>query len=181
MADTSTINKSLLGKNNFRLLIDKVPNTEFFVKTVNIPGLQFTETILSAGIGLDAFFPGDKISFETLNVGFLVDEDLVNYKEIYDWMDSIVPVSDPSTYKALTGGETTPTGELANVSDDLKQYSDITLVTNTNKNIPNKFFRFKDAFPIALSGIELESGADNEAVLATVEFRFTYYEIKSTS
>ena len=46
----TTINKSLLSKNNFRLLIDKVPNVEFFVKTVNIPGLQFSETVAAAGI-----------------------------------------------------------------------------------------------------------------------------------
>ena len=48
----TTINKSLLSKNNFRLLIDKVPNVECFVKTVNIPGLQFSETVAAAGIGL---------------------------------------------------------------------------------------------------------------------------------
>ena len=30
MADP-VINKSLLGKNNFRLLIDKIPNVEFLV------------------------------------------------------------------------------------------------------------------------------------------------------
>ena len=49
MADP-IINKSLLGKNNFRLLIDKIPNVEFFVKTVNIPGLTFTETVAPAGV-----------------------------------------------------------------------------------------------------------------------------------
>ena len=81
---TTSINKSLLSKNNFRLLIDKVPNVEFFVKSVNIPGLTFTETVLAAGIGLDAFFPGDKIQFETLSVSFLVDEDLQNLFQSYD-------------------------------------------------------------------------------------------------
>lgn len=180
MADPN-INKSLLGKNNFRLLIDKVPNVEFFVKTVNIPGVQFTETVAPAGIGLDAFFPGDKVTFDTLSVGFLVDEDLGNFKEIFDWMDSIVPVSDPSSYAAYVESVKTTTGSMSAIDNDMNQYSDITLVTNTNKNIPNKFFRFHDAFPISLSGIEMESGADGEPVLATVEFRFTYYEIKSTS
>ena len=155
----TTINKSLLSKNNFRLLIDKVPNVEFFVKSVNIPGLQFTETVAAAGIGLDAFFPGDKISFEALSVSFLVDEDLQNFKEIFDWMDSIVPVSDPSDFKHYVSAKSTTTGESSAIDNDLNQYSDITLVTNTNKNIPNKYFRFHDAFPISLSGIELESGA----------------------
>ena len=162
-------------------MIDKVPNTEFYVKSVNIPGLQFTETVLAAGIGLDAFFPGDKITFEALSVSFLVDEDLQNFKEIFDWMDSIVPVSDPNAYAAYVQSVKTATGTSSAIDNDMNQYSDITLVTNTNKNIPNKFFRFHDAFPISLSGIEMESGADGEPVVATVEFRFTYYEIKSTS
>ena len=178
---TTSINKSLLSKNNFRLLIDKVPNTEFYVKSVNIPGLTFTETVLAAGIGLDAFFPGDKITFEALSVSFLVDEDLQNFKEIFDWMDSIVPVSDPSDFANYVNSAKTATGELSAIDNDMNQYSDITLVTNTNKNVPNKFFRFHDCFPISLSGIELESGAESEAVLATVEFRFTYYDIESTS
>ena len=98
----TTINKSILNKNNFRLLIDKIPTVEYYVKTVNIPGLSFSETIQPAGIGLDAFFPGDKVAFDTLDVTFLVDEDLENFKEVYDWMDSIVPVHNPEDYKNFT-------------------------------------------------------------------------------
>lgn len=180
MTETA-INKSILNKNNFRLLIDKVPTVEYYVQSVNIPGLSFTETISAAGVGLDAFFPGDKVSFESLSVSFLVDEDLANFKEMYDWMNAIVPVADPTDYANFTGTQKTATGEYSNVTNDLAQYSDITIVVNTNKNIPNKFFRFHDAFPISLSGIELQSGAETEAVVATVEFRFTYYDIESTS
>ena len=91
------INKSILNKNNFRLLIDKVPTVEYYVQSCNIPGMSFTETTSATGIGLDAFFPGDKVSFETLDISFIVDEDLENFKEIYDWMDAIVPVSDLHT------------------------------------------------------------------------------------
>ena len=96
-------------------------------------------------------------------------------------MDSIVPVSDPSLFGTYTDTAVTDTNILSSIDNDLKQYSDITLVTNTNKNVANRFFRFHDAFPISLSGIELESGADAEPVIATVSFRFTYYEIKTTS
>ena len=177
----SQINKSILNKNNFRLLVDKVPNVEYYVRSVNIPGLTFSETEQAAGVGLNAFFPGDKVSFETLDVNILVDEDLENFKEIYDWMDKIVPVHDPSAFGTYTDTAVTGTNQLASIDNDLNQYSDITLVTNTNKNVPNRFFRFKDAFPISLSGLELESGADAEPVIATVSFRFTYYEIKTTS
>jgi hypothetical protein len=175
------INKSILNKNNFKLLIDKVPNVEYYVRNVTIPGLTFSETEQPAGVGVNAFFPGDKVSFDTLDVNFLVDEDLENFKEIYDWMDSIVPVSNPSLFGTYTETAKNNTNVMASIDNDLNQYSDITLVTNTNKNIPNRYFRFHDCFPISLSGIELESGAESEPVIATVSLRFTYYEIKNTS
>ena len=175
------INKSLLNKNNFRLLIDKVPTVEYYVQSVNIPGLQFTEVNQPFGIGVDAFFPGDNVTFDTLSVTFLVDEDLENFKEMYDWMQAIVPVSNSADFKSFVASTTVSSGELAKINNDLNQYSQITLITNTNKNIPNKYFRFYDCFPISLGGLELQSGADAETVTCTVEFRFTYYDIKTTS
>ena len=68
MAIKTDINRSILNRNNFRLLIDKVPTVEYYVRTVNIPGIQFGEVVQGAGVGLDAFFPGDKASFDTLEV-----------------------------------------------------------------------------------------------------------------
>ena len=175
------INKSLLNKNNFRLLIDKVPTVEYYVQSVNIPGLQFTEVNQPFGIGVDAFFPGDKVTFDALSVTFLVDEDLENFKEMYDWMQANVPVSSSSDFQSFVDSQKTTTGELSNINNDLNQYSQITLITNTNKNIPNKYFRFYDCFPISLGGLELLSGSESETVTCTAEFRFTYYDIKTTS
>ena len=181
MAYKSDINKSILNRNNFRLLIDKVPTVEYYVRTVNIPGVTFSEAQQAAGIGVDAFFPGDKASFDTLEVSFIVDEDLANFTEIYDWIDSIVPISNSKNFETYTDTAKTKTNVLASVNNDQNQYSDITLVINTNKNIPNRFIRFHDAFTISLSSIELESGADAEPAICTVSFRFTFYEIKTTS
>jgi hypothetical protein len=154
------INKSILNKNNFRLLIDKIPTTEYYIKKCNIPGVQFTEIAQGAGVGLDAYFPGDKVTFENLSVDFLVDEDLGNFKEVYDWMNAIVPIKDPSDYASYVGSKQTTTGTSASLGGTDKEMSDITLITTTNKNIPNKYFRFHDCFPISLSGLEFESGAD---------------------
>lgn len=178
---TTTINKSILNKNNFRLLIDKIPTVEYYVQSVNIPGLAFTELRQGAGVGLDAYFPGDKIEFGKLSVKFLVDEDLENFKEVYDWMNAIVPIKDPADYSAYTATQKTSSGLMSGVDSDLNQYSDITLVTNTNKNIPNKFFRFHDCFPTSLGELELISGSDSEPVTCQVDFIFSYYDIDSGS
>jgi len=161
------INKSLLNKNNFRLLIDKVPTVEYYVQSVNIPGLQFTEVNQPFGIGVDAFFPGDKVTFDALSVTFLVDEDLENFKEMYDWMQAIVPVSSSSDFQEYVDSQKTTTGELSKINNDLNQYSQITLITNTNKNIPNKYFRFYDCFPISLGGLELLSDSEPERSSST--------------
>ena len=72
-------------------------DVEYYVRSVNIFGMQFSETVQDTGVGLDAYF-GDKVTFDTLDVTFLVDEDLENFKEIYDWMDAIVLIHDPSSY-----------------------------------------------------------------------------------
>lgn len=177
----TNINKSILNKNNFRLLIDKVPTVEYYVQSVTIPQLSFTEVSQPAGVGLDAFFPGDKIEFGQLDVTFLVDEDLENFKEIYDWMNSIVPIKDPNDYKAYTETTTTAIGQVSAIENDLIQYSDITLVINTNKNVANRFFRFYDAFPTSLSQVEMQSGAESEPVVCTASFRFSYYDINTSS
>ena len=175
------INRSILNKNNFRLLIDRIPTVEYYIQTVNIPGLTMNETILATRIGLDGYFPGDKIQFDTLDIILLVDEDLGNFKGMYDWMDAIVPVKDSSAFQGLVGGTSTSTNVTANKKAGLEQYSDITLVMNTNKNIPNKYFRFHDCFPITLGALELQSGADAEPVTSAVSFRFSYYDIADTS
>ena len=175
------INKSILNKNNFRLLVDKVPTVEYYVQTVSIPGLSFNETVQPIGVGVDAYFHGDKVEFETLNVSFLVDEDLKNYQEMYDWITQIVPVASPSDYERLTGGKKNTLGVSAMDGDDLKTTSQITLVTNTNKNIPNRYFRFYDAFPISLGSLELQSGAETAPVTCEVQFRFNFYEIQTKS
>lgn len=180
MTETS-INKSLLNNNNFRLLIDKVPTVEYYVQSVNIPSMVFLESMMPTRVGIDAYFPGDKVTFSNLSVTFLVDEDLENYKEMYDWMNAIVPISDSADYKDYVNTSTLTTGELSNINNDLIQYSQITLVTNTNKNLPNKFFRFYDCFPVGLGEIELKSGSESETVTCTAEFRFTYFDINTTS
>ena len=83
-------------------------------------------------------------------------------------------------YKNLTGTKSTVDRRYSAVADDLAQYSDITLVTNTNKNLPNRYFRFHDCFPISLGALELQSGAEAEPVTCQVSFRFSYYDIKNT-
>lgn len=177
----TTINKSILNANNFRLLIDKVPTVEYFCQSVTIPSMTFAETVMPSRVGVDAYFPGDKIEFGTMNVTFLVDEDMQNYKEMYDWMDAILPIKDGSDYATITDSQRISTGELSSINNALAEYSQITLVVNTNKNIPNRFFKFYDCFPTSLGEITFQAGADGQPITCDISFRFTYFDIETTS
>ena len=55
---------------------------------------------------------------------------------------------------------------------------DMILSIMTNKNILNKQFQFKDAFPTSLSGVEFNSQAtDIEYLQADVTFRYNEFVI----
>ena len=47
--------------------------------------------------------PGDKVTYQTLDVSFLVDENLNNYKEIHDWIIGLGFPQDHKQFKNLLG------------------------------------------------------------------------------
>jgi hypothetical protein len=72
----------------FRFKMTKLPNVEFFIQSANIPGISLGETSMPTPLK-DIPMPGDKVSYQTLDVSFLVDENLNNYKELHDWITGI--------------------------------------------------------------------------------------------
>ena len=77
----------------FRLKIDKIPTVEWFVTTCNVPGVSIGEALFPTPL-IDIGLVGDKITYETLDVSFLVDEDLKNYQELHNWITDIsFPIS----------------------------------------------------------------------------------------
>jgi len=69
----------------FRFKCTKLPEVEFTCQTANIPGVTLGEGVMPTPLK-DIPIPGDKLSFGSLDINFLVDENLNNYKEIHDWL-----------------------------------------------------------------------------------------------
>ena len=63
----------------FRFKCTKLPLVEFFVQSGNIPGVSLGEGSMPTPLK-DIPIPGDKLSFGSLDIQFLVDENLNNYK-----------------------------------------------------------------------------------------------------
>ena len=69
----------------FRFILNQIPKVQFFVQTANIPGISLGEAVIPTPYK-DIPYVGDKVTYESLNVQFLVDEHLENYIEIHNWM-----------------------------------------------------------------------------------------------
>ena len=176
-------NLNYLSPVNFDLLISKLPNTRYFCTGVNIPSINFSEAIMDTKLAIQSALPGDKITFDPLSVKFVVDEDMKNYQEIFDWIMALGPGIDPADFRSLTGQSgTTPGISLIEKGDNLEMYSDATLMINTSSNNANIEFNFIDCFPTSLGAIDFTTDAsDVSYAVCDLTLRYTYYTIKPSS
>ena len=138
---------------------------------------------------------GDKLTFDTLNIQFLVDEELKNYREMWEWLvglgfpkqhsqfsdvlsesklNTVLPGASRMTYSNKAGQKTTLT--------DGASYSDATMTFYNSKNIAKVEVHFRDIFPTSLSGIDLTTDtSDVEYIRVDASFRYLYYEFKNAT
>lgn len=148
---TLTSNKNLLSPLGFRLTIDatKYANVEFFLTQVSIPDVSLGEIQVDYR-NTRGYLAGDKIDFSPLVGTFKIDEDMENYKEVFNWI------------KGNKDGS---------VKNDI-----ILHITNSNNNINNQI-RFTDAFPTNLSNVQFDiQGGSVEYLNADVTFRYDLME-----
>ena len=76
---------NFLSPTGFKFALKRSPGVAFFCNQANIPSLDLGIAEQPSYLkNIDV--PGDKIQFGDLNLRFLVDEDLVNYMEIQNWI-----------------------------------------------------------------------------------------------
>ena len=193
MADSSTQQPTVYDYatgTQWRLAFNRVPKTTWFCTSANIPGITLGESMYPTPM-LDTYVTGDKLTFETLNITFIVDEELQNYRELWDWMVGIgAPVSHDQWATALTQGDgavrqfgtedTDPRTKLTYEESQL--YSDATLIVYNSKNMPKVEVKFKNMFPTSLSSLEYSQElTDVEYFHATATFRYLYYEFETST
>ena len=176
----------------FRFKMTKLPTVEFFVQSANIPGITLGDTTLPTPLK-DISMPGDKLTYQTLEVSFLVDENLNNYKEIHDWMTGIGFPQDHKQFADVlaTGsdrfsGSTASTaavgsGKPAPLSEG-GIYSDATLIVLNNKNIAKTEIRFQNVYPTSLGSLSYDiKASDVDYLQVSASFNYMYYDIVQIS
>lgn len=177
----------------FKFGIIKLPKVEYFCTAANIPGITLGNTNQPTPLK-DIPIPGDKLDYDTLNISFLVDENLENYREIHGWLTGLGFPKDYSQFRDLqgAGSDRYPTTRNVGLSKELGQvkkavqddgglYSDATLFVLTSKNTNNIEVRFRDIYPVSLSGLDYNQQAnDVDYLTASVTFSYKIYEFATS-
>lgn len=171
-------NTDLLQSTKFRITFDRLPGMTFFCQQANLPGVSLTE-IPKPTPFVDLYVPGEKLIYDTLNFTFIVDEDLLAWTEIHDWMRGITFPTEFEEYLEMQRKNAISNlGQqyLSNRKLSGGQYSDATMTVFTNKNNPNFRVKFVNVFPTSLSTIIFNTSDSAENIVtADATFRFSYY------
>ena len=78
-------NLSFLSPTGFKFAIQKLPHVNYFCTSADIPDITLGQ-VDQENLFIRIPVPGDKLAFSPLNLSFAIDEDMKNFKEIYDWL-----------------------------------------------------------------------------------------------
>ena len=169
-------NKNFLSPIGFIFTLEKAKKVSFLCQRVEIPTMTLGDLDIPTR-GMVPIPTEGNIQFGDLEVEFIVDEDLLNYMELHNWMIGLgAPsgVSDRSTFKTAN--------KKVRTKKDEYRYSDGTILVLNNNNLSNFDVVFKGLWPTTLSTIGFDvTGTDNDFLTATATFKYTLYEIRNTN
>ena len=166
-------NRNYLSPVGFKFTLAKEPKVSFFCTSSKIPEISLqTETQNTYLKDIDV--PGDKLTYADLYLKFLVDEDLVNYMAIHNWLTGLGFPESAQDYRDLLTNQS----DLTQLLDPKKAFSDGSLyILDSNYNT-NAIVKFKDLFPVSLTSLNFDSTqTDVQYFTAEATFKYTVYDI----
>jgi hypothetical protein len=168
--DQQPTETNFLNPNNFKFLLRRAPNIQFFIQKVNLPGVSSEPAKQDIPFVVRPL-PGGPAVYEPLQIEFKVTENLLNYLELYNWFHAAHHSTNLKEY-----------GVLKNVPkySDEGILSEVVLVILDSSRVPTFEIVYHDAWPTALSAITF--AADAEGVLyamCTATFSYFFFEIEN--
>ena len=153
---------------SFKVIIDRMPNVEFFTQKFTSPSISMSPVEQLSPIHR-AYQTGDRLEYGEFDLTFVVDENMNNYTEILSWMEGLGSPQSTDQYKQIANSKYGTT-------------SDITVIVENSARNSNIKFTFTDCFPIAVSGINLDvTQSDVFYPEASVSVRYTNMTIEDFS
>lgn len=171
---TCNTNTILNGPNNPNLLttsyyffkISRIPNFTYFVQSASLPSISMAVLNQPINLGTYPKVPATNYNFGELDVSFLINADMSNWLEIYNWMKGIGNLKDDASN--LTYDPASTTGV----------FSDATLMITNSAYKPIMQANFKYVFPRSLGEVSFTTqNTTNEPIKCSVVFAYSYYEV----
>jgi len=148
----------------FQFTLKRTPTITYFCQGANLPGMSINMIPESTRF-VDIPHSAGSPEFEDLTINFMVDEELTNWIEIWNWIRTISNTQDHTEY----------------IEAD-QHYSDATLSLLNSSMTPKIRVEFRNIIPTSISALEFDSTVSNpDPLIATATFRYTTYEITKLS
>ena len=150
-----------LINNSFKFAIERTPMVTYFCQKVTLPSLSFGFIEAPTKYGTRVKVAGTRYEFDSLEISFIVDEEMKNWIEIYQWMRDMGNVEDFIEYIPLE-----------------QHKSEAELIILSSAYRPKYAVSFIDLFPVNLGPIDFDSSiSETEPVIATASFQYRHYDI----
>ena len=163
---TSSSNPNLLSNVSFNMSMGRFPGMNFYVQSVTLPGVSLSEIIVPTGAPR---IPYKEISgsaqFEPLSVTFMIDEDMTNYFEIWNWVQIVAGIN-AGAYEELLASDPMKTSVKTDINLNV-------LTSHRNVNID---FKFIEAFPSGVEAITFDLRSPSvDYQPMTVSFNYSHF------
>jgi hypothetical protein len=156
---TKPSNTALVQPTKYLLTFPEVSDTIYFCQKANLPGVQLGMAEQQTP-NLDLYHSGTKLTYNTLDISFLVNEDLTAWTQIYKWMIDLSSVE--TTYKQRK---------------ENKKQAILTIMSNLNN--PKMRIKFANPFPISITDLEFDTTLSAEDhMIASASFRYDWFDIE---
>ena len=176
--DKQVSNRNFLSPVGFKFTMDRAKKVSFLGNSANIPGLTLGVANQATPLK-DIDTPGDKILFDDFTLRFLVDENLENYLEVYNWIRGL---GYPESLQEIIDFQRTGKVDKNPYGKEMDIYSDGTLIIQTSNFVPNFQIKFRDLWPYSLTTLNFDAtNNDVQYFTADVTFKYTIFDITDLS
>ena len=169
-------NINYLQPNGFKVTISRenYAAAQYFAQSISHPNVdaQAAETPYKR---INVPMLPDKLDYGTLTIDFLMNEDMQNYIEIYNWLTRMV--EEEHNMGSVRFNRNSTVGGSGPDNSAITSYNDIVIDILTSRNNINKSIKYINAFPVSLSNIELNATSAGDYITFPVTFRFDYFTI----
>lgn len=156
-----------LNPNGFMFSITRIPEVSFFCQEVNLPSISLQNVEMPTPF-VNYPIAGDRPDFGDLNVQFLIDSEMKNYKAVFNWLRGLGFPENNQQYTEQTASGTT--------SEVAASYSDAVLSILGGGSMPIQTIRFVDVLPVSLESLTfLSTNQDVQYLVGNATFKYAYY------